>query len=131
MELIDRFITQQGARADEVLFNSVLDACYRMGDVPRLENAFKKMLEYGLTPSAITYGTVVKAYGAAGDINSVIRIWEEMRQRGIGTIFVYDKDKNNDFTKQHLSKRNRNTHLLVFQFIFAKFLVSKFLFLIL
>ena len=119
MELIDRFITQQGARADEVLFNSVLDACYRMGDVPRLENAFKKMLEYGLSPSAITYGTVVKAYGAAGDINSVIRIWEEMRQRGIGNIFIYNQDKHNNNVKDHLSDRNRITFSCFLLFIFA------------
>eukprot|EP00928_Gymnodinium_smaydae_P016132 TRINITY_DN16014_c0_g1_i1.p1 TRINITY_DN16014_c0_g1~~TRINITY_DN16014_c0_g1_i1.p1 ORF type:complete len:962 (+),score=199.69 TRINITY_DN16014_c0_g1_i1:78-2888(+) len=82
--LVDLFIQQQREDVDEIVFNSLLNVLGHIGDMPRLQQTLDKMQEYGVQPSAVTYGTVVKAYGRARDIESVLRVWSEMRARCLG-----------------------------------------------
>lgn len=42
------------------------------------------MQDYGVAPSAVTFGTVVKAYGRARDTEAVIKVWNQMRSRRRG-----------------------------------------------
>jgi len=76
--LVDRFIQQQPEEADEVLFNALLDTHCRMKDVPGLQATFQTMRRLGIQPSHVTLGILVKAYGQACDIKSVLRLWDEM-----------------------------------------------------
>merc|ERR1719326_2151690 len=66
---------------DEVLFASVIEACVRVGQLDLLSS---KLQQYaglgglaGLT--APTYGSMIKAYGRARDIERVRELWGEMR----------------------------------------------------
>merc|ERR1719201_394946 len=66
---------------DEVLFASVIEACVRVGQLDLLSS---KLQQYagigglaGLT--APTYGSMIKAYGRARDIERVRELWNEMR----------------------------------------------------
>merc|ERR1719486_888961 len=68
---------------DEVLFASVIEACVRVGQLDLLSS---KLQQYaglgglaGLT--APTYGSMIKAYGRARDIERVRELWGEMRRR--------------------------------------------------
>jgi len=71
---------------DEVLLSSVVEACVRIGKPALLESQLKK-LQASSTPIAIngshTYGSLIKAYGHARDIDGIWRCWKEMRSRHI------------------------------------------------
>merc|ERR1719161_893615 len=81
MDLIDRMDEDM----DEVLFASVIEACVRIGQLDLLS---AKLQQYaakgglaGLT--APTYGSMIKAYGRARDIERVLELWAEMRRRNV------------------------------------------------
>lgn len=77
--LVDLFIEGQPDNADEIVFNSLLNVLCKVGDMSRLRSAFAKMQRLGIAPSAVTYGTVAKAYGRAQDTDAVLKIWKDMR----------------------------------------------------
>eukprot|EP00929_Paragymnodinium_shiwhaense_P117023 TRINITY_DN8711_c0_g1_i1.p1 TRINITY_DN8711_c0_g1~~TRINITY_DN8711_c0_g1_i1.p1 ORF type:complete len:1132 (-),score=283.26 TRINITY_DN8711_c0_g1_i1:255-3650(-) len=81
--LVEKFLVMQQQDVDEVLVNSLLDVFCRMGDMPRLEATLRKMREYNIRGSAVTYGTIVKAYGKAGNIDKVLQAWSEMERVGL------------------------------------------------
>jgi pentatricopeptide repeat protein len=70
---------------DEVLLSSVVEACVRIGKPELLELQLKRV--QSSTPIAITgshtYGSLIKAYGHAKDIDGIWRCWKEMRSRHI------------------------------------------------
>merc|ERR1740138_79251 len=70
---------------DEVLLSSVVEACVRIGKPDLLEKQLKRLQESA--PIEIngshTYGSLIKAYGHAGDLTSIWRCWKEMRSRHI------------------------------------------------
>jgi len=70
---------------DEVLLSSVVEACVRIGK-PELLSSKLKALQ-GNNAVAVTgshtFGSLIKAYGHAKDIDGVWRCWKEMRSRHI------------------------------------------------
>merc|ERR1719321_768081 len=81
MELLD----DMSEDMDEVLFASVIEACVRIGQLDLLS---AKLQQYaakgglaGLT--APTYGSMIKAYGRAKDIEHVRSLWAEMVKREV------------------------------------------------
>jgi pentatricopeptide repeat protein len=70
---------------DEVLLSSVVEACVRIGKPDLLEAQLKQL--QGCAAIAITgshtYGSLIKAYGYAKDIDGIWRCWKEMRNRHI------------------------------------------------
>merc|ERR1719252_542577 len=95
---------------DEVLFASVIEACVRVGQLDLLSS---KLQQYaglgglaGLT--APTYGSMIKAYGRARDIERVRELWNEMRRRHVTPTSitlgcVIDALVNNGFPDEALS----------------------------
>merc|ERR1719506_2281619 len=95
---------------DEVLFASVIEACVRVGQLDLLSS---KLQQYaglgglaGLT--APTYGSMIKAYGRARDIERVRELWNEMRRRHVRPTSitlgcVIDALVNNGFPDEALS----------------------------
>jgi len=79
--LVERFMQLQPEEADEVLFNALLDTCCRMKDLSRLEVTMQRMRDLQIYPSHVTLGILVKAYGQAGDISNVLKVWEEMDEQ--------------------------------------------------
>jgi len=69
---------------DEVLLSSVVEACVRIGQ-PELLSARLEMLKdsSGTVCGAHTFGSLIKAYGHAQDIDGVWRCWKDMRSRHI------------------------------------------------
>merc|ERR1719460_2226122 len=79
MELIDRMSEDM----DEVLFASVIEACVRIGQLDLLSQKLQQYASKGGLAglSAPTYGSMIKAYGRARDIERVRELWGEMRRR--------------------------------------------------
>jgi len=70
---------------DEVLLSSVVEACVRIGK-PELLTSKLRQLEDGsgiTVNGSHTFGSLIKAYGHARDIDGVWRCWKEMRSRHI------------------------------------------------
>ncbi len=70
---------------DEVLLSSVVEACVRIGKPDLLAQKLKHLqVNNNLTINgAHTFGSLIKAYGHAKDIDGVWRCWKEMRSRNI------------------------------------------------
>merc|ERR1719247_492357 len=81
MALID----DMSEEMDEVLFASVIEACVRIGQLDLLSQKLQQYAAKGGLAglSAPTYGSMIKAYGRARDIERVRELWAEMRRRDI------------------------------------------------
>jgi pentatricopeptide repeat protein len=79
---------------DDVLFNSVVDACMRVGRADLLTPFLKaqrsrpKSTSSKSSQSSHTYGTIIRAYGSIQDIQGAWATWEEMKKQGITPISV-------------------------------------------
>eukprot|EP00928_Gymnodinium_smaydae_P095383 TRINITY_DN819_c0_g6_i1.p1 TRINITY_DN819_c0_g6~~TRINITY_DN819_c0_g6_i1.p1 ORF type:complete len:633 (-),score=129.09 TRINITY_DN819_c0_g6_i1:163-2061(-) len=78
LAIVEKFIEAQPSEADEVLFNALLDTCCRMKDLEKLGHFMQRMEEFQITPSHVTLGILVKAYGQAGDVQRVLKVWDDM-----------------------------------------------------
>merc|ERR1719162_1584141 len=81
VSIVERFLQLQPEEADEILFNALLDTRCRMKDSAGLEATLARMKELKIEPSHVTLGILVKAYGQACDIKSVLRLWDEMQEQ--------------------------------------------------
>merc|ERR1719191_1318760 len=70
---------------DEVLFASVIEACVRVGQLDLLSSKLQQYASVGGLAglTAPTYGSMIKAYGRARDIERVRELWGEMRRRHV------------------------------------------------
>jgi len=70
---------------DEVLFASLAEACIRTGRFDVLRERTRQCFEKGGLPglTAPTYGSMIKAYGQARDVDQVWILWEEMMKRRV------------------------------------------------
>merc|ERR1719191_230318 len=70
---------------DEVLFSSVIEACIRTRRLDLLSEMMRKYAKQGglLALTAPTYGSMIKAYGQAHDVERLWELWNEMAQREV------------------------------------------------
>eukprot|EP00930_Biecheleria_cincta_P026116 TRINITY_DN18468_c0_g1_i1.p1 TRINITY_DN18468_c0_g1~~TRINITY_DN18468_c0_g1_i1.p1 ORF type:complete len:1085 (+),score=233.95 TRINITY_DN18468_c0_g1_i1:127-3381(+) len=70
---------------DEVLLSSVVEACVRIGKPDLLHTKLKQLMTGDTIKvnGSHTFGSLIKAYGHARDVDSVWRCWREMRNRRI------------------------------------------------
>merc|ERR1719375_1670806 len=70
---------------DEVLFASVVEACVRVGQLDLLSSKLQQYASLGGLAglTAPTYGSMIKAYGRARDIERVRELWDEMSRRRV------------------------------------------------
>jgi len=85
VERVLRLIDEVEETIDEVLFSSVIEACIRIRQLDVLSNVMRRYRKKGgfVNLTAPTYGTMIKAYGQAGDIACVRELWSEMQERGV------------------------------------------------
>jgi len=86
-EILDtmELISNMDEPMDEVLLSSVVEACVRIGKPDLLAEKLKELQgsESFTVNGSHTFGSLIKAYGHARDINGVWRCWKEMRSRHI------------------------------------------------
>merc|ERR1719352_213471 len=70
---------------DEVLFSSVIEACIRIKQLELLSDLMRRYRQKGgfVNLTAPTYGSMIKAYGQAGDVVRVRELWHEMEERDV------------------------------------------------
>merc|ERR1719161_1236655 len=70
---------------DEVLFSSVIEACIRIRQLEQLWTLIQRYVKQGgmTALTAPTYGSMIKAYGRAGNVERVWALWKEMHHRGV------------------------------------------------
>ncbi|CEM21771.1 unnamed protein product [Vitrella brassicaformis CCMP3155] len=69
-----------------VTFNSLIDACARVGAMDRAARLLEDMTSpahSSLSPDLITYSTIIKGYCVQGDLDEALNLFEAMRARGI------------------------------------------------
>merc|ERR1719201_3142660 len=76
-------IEQAAVVPDEVLVNTLLEACIRLKDVGRLTSALRAFRSQGTVPSEHAYATVLKAYGHARALPDVWATWNDMLDRKV------------------------------------------------
>jgi len=67
---------------DEVLFSSVIEACTRIRYLDPLSD-IRRQKRSPTNLTAPTYGSMIKAYGQAGDVVRVQELWQEMFKNGV------------------------------------------------
>jgi len=74
---------------DEVLFNSVVDACIRLGRSDMLMSFLKSQsLSKGGVKNSHTYASIIRAYGYVQDIRGAWNTWNEMKKQHVTPISV-------------------------------------------
>merc|ERR1719197_971360 len=63
---------------DEVLMNTLLDACVRLRDPRRLNNALNQFKASGVVPSMHANAVLIKAYGHAHRLDQAWKVWREL-----------------------------------------------------
>lgn len=57
-----------GIKADEVLYNSLLDGCCKAGEVEIALLVYQNMRTLGIKPSNVTFSILIKIYGKAREL---------------------------------------------------------------
>lgn len=79
-----RLIGNMDSQMDEVLLSSVVEACVRIGKPELLSSTLRKLTESGTEiKGSHTFGSLIKAYGHARDMDGVWRCWKDMRSRHV------------------------------------------------
>jgi len=69
---------------DEILLNTVLDACIHMKDARRLARVLQSYEQASLKPSVQSYGLIIKAYALMKQVKKCWSTWQEMtKDRGL------------------------------------------------
>lgn len=68
----------------EVLFNTLLDACASIQSLDRVVAVFAMMAEFQVEASAVTCGTLIKAFGQAGQLQHCHEVWQNMLNARLG-----------------------------------------------
>merc|ERR1719388_566133 len=78
-------LAQMDEPMDEVLFSSVIEACIRIHRLDLLSEMMRKFATQGglMALTAPTYGSMIKAYGQARDVERLWELWEEMTRREV------------------------------------------------
>ena len=63
-----------------VTFNTVIDACARVGHMGHLPRLMQRMKKCGVEPNIITYSTMLKGHSQAGNIELAFSILNDMRR---------------------------------------------------
>jgi leucine-rich PPR motif-containing protein len=70
-------------KADEILYNSVLDLCLKFSKIDLMENIFNDMTAHNILPSIITYSIMIKGYGHVYNLEKALGIFELIKNMGI------------------------------------------------
>ena len=69
----------QGIKADEVLYNSLLDWCLKADLCEMALKCFKNMKKLKIRASNVTYSILAKIYQKLGQVEKVLSIPDEMK----------------------------------------------------
>merc|ERR1719265_3029147 len=62
-----------------VMFNTIIDACARVGRMESVTDLLEDMKTYGVRPNLITYSTMIKGHCQSGDIQTAFTLLGQMK----------------------------------------------------
>jgi len=62
-DLVREIKEKQLVKMDEIIYNCVIDACFRFGDYQKAVTLYRDMVSANVRPSSVTYGIMIKGYG--------------------------------------------------------------------
>jgi pentatricopeptide repeat protein len=74
---------EQEAKVGLVVFNTLIDACSRVGDMDAAARLFRDMIDAECGPDLITYSTLIKGYCIRGELDQAMELFALMRRKGI------------------------------------------------
>lgn len=80
---VEEQLLSKGEVVPKVLFNSLLDACARVGDMQQAEALWADMPRLGVEPDLISYSTLIKGYCVKGDLENGLAHFTQLRRRGL------------------------------------------------
>eukprot|EP00443_Scrippsiella_acuminata_P129864 CAMPEP_0115577338 /NCGR_PEP_ID=MMETSP0272-20121206/3021_1 /TAXON_ID=71861 /ORGANISM="Scrippsiella trochoidea, Strain CCMP3099" /LENGTH=1143 /DNA_ID=CAMNT_0003012147 /DNA_START=42 /DNA_END=3472 /DNA_ORIENTATION=+ len=72
-----------GVKVGLVVFNTLIDACSRVGDMSSAARLFRDMVGAECVPDIITYSTLIKGYCVRGEVDEALELFSLMRKKGI------------------------------------------------
>jgi len=72
-----------GTTVGLVVFNTLIDACSRVGDMDAAARLFRDMVDADCMPDLITYSTLIKGYCVRGELDQAMELFTCMRRKGI------------------------------------------------
>ena len=72
-------------------FTTLMNTYVNASKMLKAENVLKRMKLEGVEPNIVTYGTLVKGYASKGDVDRMVKKYEEMRHQHIEvsqTLFI-------------------------------------------
>ena len=81
---------KEGIKADEVLYNSLLDGCLKANQLEMALKCYSNMKKLKIKASNVTYSILAKIYQKLGQIDKSLGILDEMQAVGVKPgVFVY------------------------------------------
>jgi len=82
------FLTYEEMKANNInvslcVFNTLIDACGRVGDMVSAAKLFRDMMEAQCVPDLITYSTLIKGYCVCGDLSEAMQLFDTMKKNRI------------------------------------------------
>lgn len=74
---------KNGTKVSIVVFNTLIDACSRVGDMDSAARLFHEMVQAECVPDLITYSTLIKGYCVCGAMDQAMQLFMVMRKTGI------------------------------------------------
>merc|ERR1719277_2931013 len=74
---------QKRIKVGLVIFNTLVDACSRVGDMDAATQLDLDMAEADCLPDLITYSTLIKGYCVSGELNRALDLFSRMQKKGI------------------------------------------------
>merc|ERR1719428_2136457 len=66
-----------------VTYNTLIDACARVGEMQQAAELFTTMCASGIEPDLITDSTIIKGYCVQGDLEKGLQLFSIMQKKGI------------------------------------------------
>jgi len=74
---------QEREQVPNMLFNSLLDACGRCGEMDQATLLWERMGDLGINPDLVSFSTLVKGYCVKGDLPNALTMFGQLRRRGL------------------------------------------------
>jgi len=74
---------EQGVKVGLVVFNTLIDACSRVGDMDGAARLFRDMMGAECVPDLITYSTLIKGYCVRSELEQALELFALMKKKGI------------------------------------------------
>lgn len=79
LEVMDK----SNIKADEVLYNSLLDGCCKAGEVDMALKVYSNMRTLCIRPSNVTFSILVKVHSKRNDLKTALLVLKEMKDEKI------------------------------------------------